>query len=258
MTNLFSVEIEPQSPPAPCLDRPVWSTKLHEQFAATGFVKLDGLIAHSTWAVLREEARRLEPSGRRHDFVMPGYETPRTMTTLGGRSLARSSPALAALYADTSLRAALSTIVAGPLFDCQHPDEFMVLNYLTRTGATHGWHLDDPAYALVLILEAPPNEAGGALEFIPGWHAIAADAGVAPETNVEPLVARCRTASRIERRALRPGETYLLRADRCLHRVTELNVNGARRVALNLAFECTTRPTYGHTATALYDPGEQA
>ena len=72
----------------------------------------------------------------------------------------------------------------------------------------------------------------------------------------------CRERNLIKAFHHRPGEAYLLRADRCLHRVTELAPQRQRK-ALNLGFEATATPKYGITATRLYgetdsvgNPGE--
>jgi hypothetical protein len=43
-----------------------------------------------------------------------------------------------------------------------------------------------------------------------------------------------------------------MRANQCLHRVTEITAPGVRRVIINMAFEETPEPVYGLTANILY------
>ena len=128
----------------------------------------------------------------------------------------------------------------------------MVANFLLSPGATHGWHLDDPAYAFILVLESSPAEDGGSIEFIQNWQEFCKDSGSLSKEKVAPLVERAREANLVQVRHHLSGDAYLLRADRCLHQVTALRREGARRFALNLAFEATPHPIYGNTANRLY------
>jgi len=50
-----------------------------------------------------------------------------------------------------------------------------------------------------------------------------------------------------------PGDPYVLRAERCLHRVTPLQLLNIRRVVLNLTYEVAPDPVYGQSAIKLYD-----
>lgn len=225
---------------------------LRREFAANEYVKMPGLLRADVLGLLKAEIEQLEQGARKRDFVMQGYETPRVMHVLGGRQLLERSMYLPALYAHHELRRLIQSVAAGDVYPCLHPDEFMVANLLLSSGSTHGWHLDDPAYALILIFEAPPAESGGLLEFIQGWQALRAAGDMASEQRAAPIVERARAANLVQTRHHAPGDAYLLRADRCLHRVTELKPGGGRRVALNFAYEATAQPTYGRTASLLY------
>lgn len=226
--------------------------ELRGEFAHRGYVKLTGLFEQAVSAAIAAEAQRLEPTARPRRFLMDGYATPRVLSTLGGARIAQQSTLLASLYDHAGLRSTLEQIIGSAVYSCQHREEFMVLNYLRGVGTTHGWHLDDPAYALVQVIEAPPPEQGGILEFIPDWRRHCQAAAALPEVEVERTIARGGLAALIEQRILKSGDIYLMRADSCLHRVSELTAPAARRVVLNLAFEQTPCPRYGHTATLLY------
>jgi hypothetical protein len=100
---------------------------------------------------------------------MPGYETPRRMSVCGGQVIVSHSPYLAMLYFHRQLRFLVQRIVGVPMHSVPHVDEFMVVNRLKGVGQTHGWHLDDPKFALVIVVDTPPRDSGGFVEVIPNW-----------------------------------------------------------------------------------------
>lgn len=226
---------------------------LSADFVRDGHVKLPGLLAQEVIGLLRAEVATLEPAAQARDFVMPGPSTPRVMNVLGAKQLLAHSTALAVLYAHFELVGLISTIAGEAIYACPHPEEVMVCNFLLTDGATHGWHLDDPAYALVFVLAAPAESAGGDLEYIADWSRVCRDSGADPSGDVALTVDRARRLGLVKRRRHRVGDAYLLRADRCLHRVTPLSGSNERRVALNFAYERTTTATYGESATVLYE-----
>ena len=140
------------------------------------------------------------------------------------------------MYHDPTIRESISRMVGQEVFSCQNEDEWMVANYLTSVGDTHGWHLDDPPIAFVLVLLAPPKGEGGQLEYFP------------LSTKLAGVDVRHEHAMIADHRA---GDAYLLRADQCLHRVAPL-IGSGRRLAINMAFEFDEEVTYGTTASMLY------
>ena len=226
--------------------------ELRARFASEGYVALPGLLGRETTTVLREELRTLEPSATPRDFLMSGCETPRVMSVLGATQLLRDSAILATLYRHVELIHVIASLAGAPVYGCQHPDELMVCNFLLVDGATHGWHLDDPAYALVIVLEAPGADCGGELECIAEWDAVCAQLGCDRHGPADDVVEYARAQGMVRHAHHAAGDAYLLRADRCLHRVAPLTRPGARRVALNFAYEDTPAPVYGKSATALY------
>lgn len=130
----------------------------------------------------------------------------------------------------------------------------MVANFLNRRRGTHGWHLDDPAYAMIMFFDAPPEGQGGSLEFVPNWHSFCERHGFDPEKNVAPAAEIARAEGLIQTRHHVREDAYLLRADKCLHRVTELQREGIHRAAINMAYQNIPFQVYGESATALYAP----
>ena len=226
--------------------------ELQQEFARNDYVKLPGLIASEAFAHIRSEIEYLRQFATKRSFIMEEYETPREMHTLGGMKILKESPTIWSLYCHNELRSLIQSIAGTEIYSCLHPNEFMVANFLLSPGATHGWHLDDPAYAFILVLESSPAEDGGSIEFIQNWQEFCKDSGSLSREKVEPLVERARAANLVQVRHHLSGDAYLLRADRCLHQVTALRREGACRIALNLAFEATSHPIYGNTANRLY------
>lgn len=224
---------------------------LRDQFCRQLFVHLPELLKADRLADIVAAARAVARHGRRRDFVMPEYETPRKLIPTGGRKIAEHSPLLHDLYFNTELRQLVACLVGQAIFDCQHPDEHIVLNHLAEQGDTHGWHLDDPTWALVLVLESPDARDGGVVEIIRPDSRLAAFTAEATRDIVE----RAEALGLIIGLDLRPGDAYLLRADRCLHRVSPIALPSARRTALNLAFESSANPDHAHylqTTTLMY------
>ena len=228
-------------------------------FASDGYVRLPRSFFASVFAQLQNEVKRLRAYAKTRDFIMPGYETLRRMSTLGGKDILRLSPMLADFYHNPEIRTLLTNICGRQVFACHDENEWQVINWLEGPGETHGWHLDDPPLALVIFMETPPESDGGALEFINGWHQLCAVVGSDPELNATDLIERCRAAGLITAKVHATGDAYLMRADQCLHRAAPLTAAGARRCVINLAFELQpdVRRT-GVTASLLYDKTKNA
>jgi hypothetical protein len=210
-------------PPRPAL--------LRDRFAADGYLPLPGLLSAGGLRDLRAETARLEAAAVRRDFRMECMaDSPRHMTTLGGRQIARESAVISGLYRDAGLLGLLAGIFGDDVLPVDDPVERHVLNVLHRPGDTHGAHTDDHPLALVLFVDAPPEPAdGGLLELSPGRSDL--DALEGPGT------------LRLHHRA---GDAYLLRSDLTAHRVTPLNRPDTRRTVLNFAY---TAPGHRKPAT---------
>ncbi len=183
---------------------------------------------------------------------MPGYLTPRSLSVLGGGAIKAQSPLLYSLYHHYAFRTCIENIVGRAIYTCSHPEEYMVANFLHNSGDTHGWHLDDPAYALIIFAEAPPEGCGGDVEFIANWTDLCRRKNQKPNENVMELVNWAMQNGLVDSHSHQSGDAYLLRADMNLHRVTPLSQKGMRRAVVNLAFQSTPQADYGSTADLLY------
>lgn len=225
---------------------------IREQFARSGYVKLPSFLSPAALTLFRSEMEELEQIAIRRQFEMPGYETPRSLSVLGGTTIRTKSPLLYSMYHHSALRGTIESIIGRPVFTCTHPEEFIVANFLHNSGDTHGWHLDDPSYALIIFAEAPSEDGGGVVEFIANWPDLCRRKGHKPNENVAELVSWADENGLIDRHTHKAGDAYLLRADLNLHRVTPLKKEGERRAAVNLAFQVSADVDYGITADLLY------
>ena len=231
---------------------PDYLLMLRRSFLSDGYVALPDLITDTAFQALYSETERIYAAAKDRIFTMPGYDTPRVLRTLGGRQIVRLCPQLLSVYFHHEIHDLLVALTGSSIFGCEHPEEFFVANFLNRPGATHGWHLDDPPFALVLFFDAPPQFEGGLLEFVPNWHEFCRQHSFDPRQNVNEAVGRAREEGRIKVRHHNRKEGYLLRADQCLHQVTELLSENVRRTVINLAYQDQPSVPYEQTADLLY------
>lgn len=226
-------------------------SNLRASFKQSGYVKLPGFLKTDAFSAVTAEVTRLHSTRVRKDFVMPDYNTERKMSVLSGKEVVRQSETIANLYACQQLREWIADFTGQDIHTVQHDEEFLVVNFLDGKRDTHGWHLDDPRYALIIVVESPAEQIGGRLEYVPNWKRLAREAGFDAERNIEHGVEVCRTNGWLRADTLHAGDCYLLDAGEVLHRVSPMSAEGSRK-ALNLAFDDRRYREYGETATRLY------
>lgn len=219
-------------------------------FKESGYVELPNFFTPTLFKKIRKEVLLLKKKFKRREFIMPPYNTPRKLLTLGGSEIANISPFLSALYQNFQIKDFIQKVVGEEVRSCQHPQECIVFNYLKSKESTHGWHLDDPSYALVLIVEM--QGSGGLVEFIPQWFEFCQQRNISSLCDVEDNVRLARQENLIYSKKLQSGTAYVIHASRCLHRVSELTTENSFRIALNMAFEGMCDISYGNTADLLY------
>lgn len=225
--------------------------KLREQLQLDQFVKLPDFFLPLVKNIIRENLQYLHGLRVRKDFIMPGFNTERRMSVVGGSKVINLSLPLIALYGNLDLRDILSRIIDNHIYTVRHAEEFMVVNFLDGEADTHGWHIDDPEYALIVITEAPPPNSGGELELIPNWHKFCAANELSSVTQTDQAVQLAFKKNIVKSSQLSAGDCYLLNAGQAFHRVTPIIGNGCRK-ALNMAFDSRRFRSYGKTAHLLY------
>lgn len=224
---------------------------LRDDFCSKGYVKLPEFLAPAAFHALAAEVNRIHENRIRKDFVMPGFNTDRKMSVRSGRDVIRQSELIARLYACKELRHWIRALIGSDIHTVRHGDEFLVINFLDGERDTHGWHLDDPRYAFIIVLESPAPPVGGQIEYVPQWKLQAREWGFDPYIDVEGGVEICRGQGLLRSDTLIAGDCYLIDAGEVLHRVTPMSAEGKRK-ALNLAFDDRCYRVYGESAKRLY------
>lgn len=230
---------------------PELQQQLRTSFRDTGYVKLPEFLTPDAFRAVSWEVTRLHSARVRKDFVMPDFNTDRKMSVLSGKDVVRQSEVIASLYACQQLRDWITSLTGTDIHSVLHDDEFLVVNFLDGKRDTHGWHLDDPRYALIIVVESPATYIGGCIEYVPDWKRLAREEGFEPHQNVERGVEICKRKGKLLSDTLKSSDCYLLDAGEVLHRVSPMSAGGSRK-ALNLAFDDRRYRIYGETATRLY------
>jgi hypothetical protein len=225
-----------------------------EQFNNFGYVKFDSILSEKVFCYLQTAIAKLQNFAIYKNFEMKEYNSPRKMSVLGGDNIIQYNPELLVLYFHHQLRYFLEKISGAKIFDCLHPQEFMVINYLHGPRQTHGWHLDDPELAFVICIEcliSPDKE--GVLEFIPNFNKLLS---LHPhEKNFNNIAKLARKEGELFKASFyKQNQAYLLAAGSHLHRVTPLKNKDSRRTVINIAFNTKIKDVkeYGNTASKLY------
>lgn len=223
---------------------------LARTFEADHAVVLPEFLRPAVSIRLHSVTDALLPTMRHKDFIMDEYRTPRVMSVLGAQDLFKAVPRFRTFYA--SMQDVVGAVAGQTVFPCVHEKETIVLNRLSGAGKTHGWHLDDPAYALVIVVQGLAPEDGGQVEYIPRWREECLARGLSSNGDVNAAVEALRREGLVRTVALSTGDAYLLRADTSLHRVTEVVSPSAARLVLNLAYQAEEQTMYADTANELY------
>ena len=225
---------------------------LNEKFQVSGFVLLKNLFRKEVFECLADDCDNIFEYCHHKNFTMPGYQTPRKMSIAGGKMIAKKSDFIPYLYIHYEICSFLSKVVGSDIFTIKHQEECFVANYLKAKGETHGWHLDDPKYALIVVIESPGNNNGGCVEIIKNWKRLCRKLKIDPHGDINKGVEYAKKKNLIDTHALNTGDCYLLDAGENLHRVTPITKKNAQRKVLNLAYNHKSDITFGKTADILY------
>lgn len=167
-------------------------------------------------AAIKIELDRAALEAARRDLVVPEMgRTPRHMSNLSALAVERTCPTTWQIYQDRRVIRAIESHTAAAPAPLVDDIEAVVVNYLHRSGDTHGAHVDDHEVAFVLIVEAPPPGGGGEL--------LLQTPSGGPRSVT--LVA---------------GDAYILHASAVRHAVA--SVTAGRRIAVVCAYDLAGRP----------------
>jgi hypothetical protein len=122
----------------------------------------------------------------------------------------------------------------GPVFPCEESYEWCVINFFDGEGATQGWHVDDTAFVLIMMLDETVSDRlqGGALQCLIDWPEFKAEKQSVGVTNPRELVAAYAPPYRQKDIYLKSGQVLLLRGDQVMHRVSPITSSGYRHTLL--------------------------
>ncbi|CAH0131385.1 HalD/BesD family halogenase [Pseudomonas brassicacearum] len=226
--------------------------KLSIQFKQDGYLTLRNFLSKDVFSLLNDETFKLHDLSTKRDFVMAGYETPRVLSVAGGKKILKNTIFIPSLYVHHQLQTVLSLLTQNKLYTVKHQEECIVANYLDGRGQTHGWHLDDPTYALIIVLDAPAAGSGGCVEYVSKWKELCAHLAIDPYKQVDLGLNFARRHDLIKSVHLEAGDCYILNAGENLHRVTPISDNSSRRRVINMAFDHRESFAFGNTADILY------
>ncbi|WP_194832865.1 hypothetical protein [Nocardia sp. XZ_19_369] len=196
------------------------------EFRESGFTTIGFLAPDTVKAAVRAEAEALITAHgiRRELRLAETGHTPRRMRNTRRSEIHRHGTVIPALYESEELRHAVAAIAGEPVLRCPYEPEQFVITELTASGDTHGWHWDDYSFALVWVLDCPPVEEGGFVQYVPNtvWN------------KENPRLHSQFIGRSIISAELRPDDLYLMRTDTSLHRVYPLR--SGRRLILNMAY----------------------
>lgn len=222
--------------------------EMRRTFQEEGYLKLPSFAPPAMVEAVRQEAHELfgRRAIRRDMKMRVTGNTPRILSNVRCSDITREGSIIPAMYHSQALLRHMSAIFGEECHPCPYENERFMLLSLNRPGDTHGWHWDDYAFSLIWLIESPPPEKGGAVEFIPGtvWNKDDPD-----------NVARYLRERKVERRLHVRDDVYILRGDTCMHRVAPLEKD-AFRLVLNLAWASTedlAKPTSHETLDELYN-----
>lgn len=231
---------------------PLEIKKAIEIFQVNEYVIFDGLFNNDVFKRLTKECENIFNACEHKDLIMPGYETPRKMHVAGGDLISRTSEMIPYLYVHYELVNFLSKISKGMLHTIKHKEECYVANHLKAKGETHGWHLDDPEFALITVIESPGDNNGGCVEYIKEWQELCLKNKICPISELEIGLSYARKNNLIKSFTLKTGDCYFLNAANGLHRVTPISYEGYQRQVLNMAYDHRKHINFGQTANILY------
>ncbi len=203
--------------------------ELAEAFRRDHYVEIADFVPDAVWQQGKEEIRQLVGSAAvRRDVLMPTSDnSPRCFSSVGWKEINSLGNVIQTLYESAALQKLLCAIAGNYLIHPPHLPERYLITRMHKKGDTHGWHWDDYSYALIWLIECPPEGKGGHLQFVPGttWNR--------DHPNIASIL-REHKEMIVEKRP-RAGTAYLLRSDTSLHRVVPL-AEDAERVVVSMAF----------------------
>ena len=160
----------------------------------------------------------------RRDFFDEN-KTPRNLFNVPESSVSRESAFLEDFYYNPKILELIKSISNENVSYVSFSGERFIINGLIHEDDTQGWHSDDYAYSLVVIVKSSAPDCGDQLEYIPNFSW---DRG-------NSCIDKILTSNEIYTECFLAGQIYLMRSDTVLHRLSCIK-RGSQRVAFVCAY----------------------
>lgn len=195
---------------------------LATELLKNGVVTLPDFLPSSIMDGLAREADQLlSRHGKRVDALIPSTgNTPRKYVSVSRDRVFEHALTIAKFYQNSELIRFLANLTSSNVIECPYEPEQIVVNRMSESGDTHGWHWDDYSYSLVCVLEAPEQENGAQVEYIDGtsWNK--------DSTQVKHYL----DTMTVQSLDLTPGMAYVLLGKRVMHRVSPMLRADSRKI----------------------------
>ncbi|ODS23388.1 hypothetical protein AB835_09205 [Candidatus Endobugula sertula] len=234
--------------------RQLWYIKnLKRQFMENGYVYLPNLFSSECFSTLKQEALKLENHAINRNYFAEETSTPRNMQVIGGRKLVEVSPLFLIIYLHHELRNFIQLATDSAALNSENEREVFGVHYMTNTKNTHGWHLDDGPFILVLFLQSPEIGEGGLMECITDWDIIKQQQNFKEDQNLESHIDLCRKKGLVKKFYHAEGDAYLLAGNKILHRVSPITKPNRKRIIFVSSYLETPNAEFTSRVTGLYD-----
>jgi hypothetical protein len=192
-------------------------------------VKMGNLIPPRLQADLHAEAHKLlaEKSERRNVQIASTGNSLRSYRSVGRDAIRAAGSVTPALFHSDTLLMLLSMVAGETVHRIPYAPEEYIINNQSGNGDTHGWHWDDYTFALIHIVESPNPLSGGRVEYIQNviWD----------KQNSEKCIKNALENRLITSMHVQAGETYFMKTNTTLHRVSPLT-ESSNRIAIIYSF----------------------
>jgi hypothetical protein len=196
------------------------SAAFHENDIAV----IEDLLPHDLKDALHKEANELmSASAQRRDLVLEATGgTPRAYASVDRDTIFECGSIIKAIFESDTVRKYLSDVAGEPLHKVPYQPEEYIINSQEKSGDTHGWHWDDYTFALIWVVQAPDQLAGGRVEYVAAtdWD----------KNNPRRALIDILGEREVRSRYIDSGCCYLMRANTTLHRVAPLMGDTRRTV----------------------------
>lgn len=197
-----------------------------QHLLSSGFINITHLFSENTLEMLKQQTlSAFHSKAKRKDFVSTyGGGTPRHMLTVSKQNIDDNcGSSISDFYNSPEILQLLSQITGEFVLTSPYVPEMYVINGLSDSNDTHGWHWDDYKYALVFIAQVAPEGCGADVETIAYTNGLG--------KTIEQVLDKFKPITT----HFQEKSIYLLRGEETLHRVSPIR-EGYTRISMAFTY----------------------